>query len=62
VKRLAVYARRIRTGVVIVSMVAATLLTPVAVPVAVIVRWMRRDDRRTEHVVTAPNVRLLPGR
>jgi hypothetical protein len=23
------------------------------------VRWIRRDDHRIEHVVTAPNVRLL---
>jgi hypothetical protein len=43
-------------------MVAATLLAPVAVPVAVIVRWMQRDDPRIEQVVKAPNVRLLAGR
>jgi hypothetical protein len=26
------------------------------------VRWIRRDEHRIEHVVTAPNVRLLVPR
>jgi hypothetical protein len=57
--RLRAAARLIRTVVVVAAMLVATLLAPVALPVAVIVRWMRRDDRRIEHVVTAPNVALL---
>lgn len=43
-------------------MLAATLLAPVALPVSLIVRWMRRDDHRIEHVVSAPNVALLVPR
>jgi hypothetical protein len=43
-------------------MLVATLLAPVAVPVAVVVRWMRRDTHRIEHVVAAPNVALLVPR
>jgi hypothetical protein len=52
-------ARHARTALVIVAMLLATMLAPVAVPVTLIVRWIRRDDHRIEHVVTAPNVRLL---
>jgi hypothetical protein len=47
---------------VVLAMLVATLLAPVALPVAVIVRWMRRDDHRIEHVVAAPNVALLVPR
>jgi hypothetical protein len=49
----------VRTGLVVVAMLVATLLAPVAVPVTLIVRWMRRDQHRIEQVVEAPNVRLL---
>ena len=59
---LAERARRIRTAVVIATMLLATLVAPVAAPVAIIARWIRRDDRRIEHVITAPNVRLLTPR
>jgi hypothetical protein len=62
VERLRRLARHARTDLVIVAMLAATLLAPVAVPVTLIVRWMRRDDHRIEHVVAAPNVRLLVPR
>jgi hypothetical protein len=62
VERLRRLARHARTTLVIVAMLLATLLAPVAVPVTLIVRWMRRDDHRIEHVVTAPNIRLLVPR
>jgi hypothetical protein len=62
VERLRRLARHVRTALVIVAMLLATVLSPVAVPVTLIVRWMRRDDHRIEHVVTAPNVRLLVPR
>jgi hypothetical protein len=62
VDRLRVFARHLRTVVVVVVMLAATLLAPVALPVSLIVRWMRRDDHRIEHVVSAPNVALLVPR
>jgi hypothetical protein len=62
VDRLRSYARRARTAFVIGVMLLATLVAPVSVPVSLIVRWLRRDDRRIEHVVTAPNVRLLAPR
>jgi hypothetical protein len=62
VDRLRVLARHLRTVVVVVVMLAATLLAPVALPVSLIVRWMRRGDHRIEHVVSAPNVALLVPR
>jgi hypothetical protein len=62
VERLRRLARHARTTVVVLAMLLATLLAPVAIPVSVIVRWMRRDAHRVEHVVTAPNVRLLVPR
>jgi hypothetical protein len=62
VERVTAFARHVRTAVVIVVMVVATLLAPVALPVSLVVRWIRRDDRRIEHVVSAPNVRLLVPR
>jgi hypothetical protein len=62
VEQVRVVARRVRTLVVVAVMLAATLLVPVALPVAVIVRWMRRDAHRIEHVVSAPNVALLVPR
>ena len=61
-ERLARLTRHVRTGLVVVAMVLATLLAPVAVPVTLIVRWIRRDEHRIERVVAAPNVRLLVPR
>ncbi len=43
-------------------MLLAAVVAPVSLPVSVVVRWLRRDDRRIEHVVTTPNVRLLVPR
>ncbi len=62
VERLGSLARQLRTALVVLVMMAATMLAPVALPVSVIVRWIRRDDRRIEHVVAAPNVSLLEPR
>jgi hypothetical protein len=56
------YARAARTGLVIAAMMVAAVVAPVSVPAAVVLRWLRRDDRRIEHVIAAPNVRLLPSR